>query len=119
VRVLVVDDELPVANVARRMLEKLGQHVTLAESGEQAIEIYSRENNFDWVLLDITMPGMDGLICLQLLLEINPTLRVVMTSGYDAANALNDDQAEKIDGFLRKPYRFDALREVAEKALSD
>ena len=119
VKVLVVDDELSVATVAKRMLEKLGQHVSLAESGEQAVEIFSREKDFDWVLMDITMPGIDGLACLQLLRGINPEVRVVMTSGYDATSALNDTQTEQPDGFLRKPYTFAALREVAEIAVTD
>lgn len=115
-RVLVVDDEQSVATVAKRMLEKLGHEVVVASNGMQAVEIFSHDRRIDWVLLDVTMPAMDGVACLHALREIDPTIYVTMSSGYDADSALKITDACQPDDFLSKPYTFNALRKVVEKA---
>ncbi|NWF38175.1 response regulator [Mariprofundus sp. NF] len=115
-RVLVVDDEQSVATVARRMLEKLGHDVVVAESGMQAVEIFSHDREIDWVLLDVTMPEMDGVECLHALREIDPAIYVTMSSGYDAESALKLTDECQPDDFLSKPYTFNALRKMVEKA---
>jgi len=115
-KVLVVDDEVAVATVAKRMLEKLDQHVVVASNGRAAIEIFLHENDFDWVLLDVTMPEMDGVECLKALRKIDPAVYVTMSSGYDAENALNGSGDCQPNDFLSKPYSFAALRAVVENA---
>lgn len=115
-RVLVVDDEQSVATVARRMLEKLGHEVVVAANGMQAVEIFSQDRGIDWVLLDVTMPGMDGVKCLHALREIDPAIYVTMSSGYDADSALEITDACQPNDFLSKPYTFKALRKMVEKA---
>ncbi|ATX78935.1 PAS domain S-box-containing protein [Mariprofundus aestuarium] len=115
-KVLVVDDEVAVAAVAKRMLEKLGQQVVLASNGREAVEIFSHEEDFDWVLLDVTMPEMDGVECLKALRKVDPAVYVTMSSGYDAENALNGSGDCHPNGFLSKPYSFAALRAVVENA---
>ncbi|NWF35975.1 response regulator [Mariprofundus sp. KV] len=115
-RVLVVDDEKSVATVAKRMLEKLDHSVVVASNGMQAVEIFSVDRGFDWVLLDVTMPEMDGVECLHALREIDPAIYVTMSSGYDADSALKLSDACQPDDFLSKPYTFAALRKVVERA---
>jgi len=115
-RVLVVDDEQAVLGVVKRMLERLGLSVVTACDGTEAVDIFSRDRAFDWVLLDVTMPEMDGVECLKRLREINPGLYVVMSSGYDPENALAASYGTMPDDFLTKPYTIGALKVIVEKA---
>ena len=115
-RVLVVDDEQAVLSVACRMLERLGLSVVTAGDGKQAVDIFSNDPSFDWVLLDVTMPEMDGVECLNVLRGINPDLYVVMSSGYDQDNAMATSNGIIPNDFLTNPYTIGALKGVVEKA---
>jgi len=118
--VLVVDDEQAVRAVVDAMLDELGYQVLSAADGLQAIECFAeRADEIDLVLLDITMPGMDGASCFRKLREIEPTLRVVVTSGHalgGAAGRLLDDGAV---GFVQKPFTIAVLSDALARALSD
>ena len=116
-RVLLVDDEEGVLQVASRMLEKLGFDVVMAGNGKQAVEIFSADQDFSWVLLDVTMPEMDGNECLQRLREIKPDIHVVMSSGYNIESALIPVHDCRPDDFLTKPFSFDTLRTAAQHAM--
>jgi signal transduction histidine kinase len=106
--ILVVDDDAAVRRVAERMLVSGGLAVVAAESGEEALEIYrTRGSGIDGVLMDLTMPGMGGEAACRALREIDPAVRVVLSSGYpeqDAMHLLDDRTA-----FVQKPYRTDAV----------
>ena len=111
--ILLVDDEEMVRNVGRRLLEKLGAKVQVAEHGKQAIELY--DDSIDLVILDLTMPVMDGVECLRQLRERHRDVCVLLSSGY------SDDEVQRkygnndLAGFLPKPYNLDTLR----RALAD
>ena len=108
--VLVVDDEGSIRYIAKEILESQGYKVLTADSGEEALEVYS--NNFgtvDLVLLDLGMPGMGGRACLKALLEMDPQVRVIIASGYLTDNRDNDAQSRGARGFLKKPYHLQAL----------
>lgn len=116
--VLVVDDEEFVLQVAARMLKGLGYHVVCASSAMEAIEYYRRRGrDIDLVVIDMRMPEMSGKSCFEVLREINPKVRVVLTSGFG-----EDDTVEMLMGagakaFLAKPYRMRDLSEVMSRAL--
>ncbi|TLS68287.1 response regulator [Mariprofundus erugo] len=114
-RVLLVDDDPGVIHVAGRMLGKLGLQCVSAGNGRDAVEIFERDPSFDWVLLDVTMPEMDGAACLQALRHIRPDVYVAMSSGYDADSVLYDSSVQP-DDFLTKPYTMQRLREVVKQA---
>ncbi len=116
-RVLLVDDEPGVLDVAGRMLAKIGLEVETAVNGREALTRFAEDSGFDWVMLDVTMPEMDGNACLKAMREIRPDLYVVMTSGYTADNALTLDGDCQPDDFLTKPFSFDALRSAAQRAM--
>ncbi|NIM52690.1 MAG: response regulator [Gemmatimonadales bacterium] len=79
-RVLLVDDEKEFVSVLAERLEARGLEVDTAESGETALAKAQRRQ-FDAILLDMAMPGMDGIQTLQGLLEINPDLQVILLTG--------------------------------------
>lgn len=116
--VLIVDDERVVLDIGRKILEEFGYEVSLAESGEQALEIVrGQPRGFDLVMLDLGMPGIGGAACLVELKKGFPYLKVVVCTGSDAGLA---DWAieEGADAVLPKPYRMSSLMALVEKALA-
>ncbi|HMO95988.1 MAG TPA: response regulator, partial [Tepidiformaceae bacterium] len=85
--VLVVDDDETVRSVTRRMLEHAGYTVLQAGDGIQALEAYRENPGIDLVLLDMTMPHMDGEETFRELRRLSSDIRVVLTSGYNEQDA--------------------------------
>src|SRR5262249_12107391 len=108
--VLVVDDEDLVRNMARLTLERCGYAVETASNGQSAIEIFAQSPSaFSAVLLDLTMPVMDGEEALHHLKGIQPNVAVVLSSGYNETEAFEKFQDRGACGFLQKPYTPAAL----------
>ena len=91
------------------ILELLGYIVYTAETGEEALEIFAGLDKVDLVLLDLNMPGMGGYRCLQELLQLDPSARVLIVSGHSEFDVNRDKLTEKAMGFVRKPYRLNEL----------
>jgi PAS domain S-box-containing protein len=108
--ILVVDDEPGVRTVAERTLEDFGFSVLSAKSGEDALSLF-REHHADIsaVLLDMTMPGMDGGQTLRALEEIDPDVRVALTSGYDEGSTADALGAPERVTFVPKPAPLETL----------
>jgi PAS domain S-box-containing protein len=104
--ILVVDDERLVRDLARTVLERWGFHVLTAEGGRAALDIYRRQRDtIDLILLDYTMPGMNGVQVLQELLRLDPNVSVVFSSGYSMDHDVNQLLAAGARAFVPKPYR--------------
>ena len=116
--VLLVDDEESVRKVVRKMLEKAGFDVLTARDGLEAVQIYvEKGNDIRMVLLDLTMPQMDGEETLGEIRRIRPEARVVMASGYTEQEVLQRFRGRGISGFVHKPFKFTPLMAVLQKAL--
>jgi two-component system, cell cycle sensor histidine kinase and response regulator CckA len=117
--VLVVDDEQPVREAISDILEDQGMQLLMAADGQTAIQLlqeYSEE--IDLVLLDLSMPGMGGDEVLQEMRKINPTIRVILSSGYDKNDVLHRLRGQSLSGFIQKPYTLEALIEIVQKNLT-
>ena len=111
--VLIVDDEEPVRSTTAQMIAYFGFEVKQAGSGLQALELVrAAPNPFDLVLLDLTMPGMDGYETFTALRLLRPAQRIVVFSGYSAENSRARFAGQNLNGFLQKPFSADALREI-------
>jgi len=115
-RVLVMDDEEMIRNLAMEMIGSLGHEVTCAVDGKDAIEKFleARESGrpFDAVILDLTIRGgMGGEQVIRKLLEIDPTVKALVSSGYSDSPVMSDYSHYGFAAFLSKPYRIDALRD--------
>jgi PAS domain S-box-containing protein len=116
-RVLLVDDEEMVRDASGRMLEFLGLTVVKAGDGEEAVEVMRRHGDeIDVVLLDLTMPRMDGAATLDRILEIRPEARVILCSGYDEPD-LRARMAGRLAGFLAKPFDLEEMESALSRVL--
>ena len=117
--ILVVDDEEMVLDVGARVLKKLGYTVLESNNGRHAVELYKKlQDKINLVVLDIVMPDMGGAEVYDRLKEINPDVKVLLSSGYSI-----DDQAREImergcDGFIQKPLSLKAMSDKIAGILS-
>lgn len=117
--ILLVDDDPNVRELEEETLTRFGYRVIPAESGEQALEIYGkRGQEIDLVILDLIMPGMGGKKCLAALLERDPSVKVVIASGYTC-----DADAQRLKGlakgFVRKPHNMASMLGTVRRILDD
>ena len=109
--VLVVDDEETVRGVASRMLKMMGFEPLLACDGREAVEIFAaRSGEIAGVMLDLTMPSLDGAATLAELRRVRPDVRVLLMSGFTEHDALNRFGGKGLSCFLQKPFRAEDLR---------
>ena len=117
-RILFVDDEEVVRAATARMLASLGYAVVCTESGEEAVDYYREHaGEIDLVVLDITMPGMDGGDCFRALRKIAPGTKAVLTSGHALDGTVQALLDEGMLGFVHKPYLAAQLSEAVSSAL--
>jgi CheY-like chemotaxis protein len=111
--VLLVDDDETVRQVGKRMLERLGFEVILAADGQEAIETFRRRaDQIRCVLLDLTMPRLDGEECFRELRRIRDDVRVVVTSGYNEQEVTQRFTGKGLAGFVQKPFTLSTLQET-------
>ncbi len=117
--ILLVDDEDTIWDVIIDMLQELGYEVILAANGQEAVEIY-RDNphQIDVVLLDMVMPEMDGHTAYFKLTEVDPDVKVLLSSAYVSEDDVRDVLEAGADGFLQKPYRMEELARRIREVLA-
>ena len=113
--VLLVDDDENIRRLGTEMLTELGFQVVTAADGREGVEIFRSRDDISVVLLDLTMPQLDGEQCFLELRRIDPGVRVVMSSGFSEHEVTRKFLGKGIAGFVQKPYKLAALR----KALMD
>lgn len=119
--ILVIDDEESVRDAVQDFLTHASLKVLLAASGAEGIVMYQRHaDDIDLVILDLSMPGMDGEQALACLRELDPEVRVLLSSGYDEREVTQRFEDQNLAGFMQKPYRAGALiRKVFELLQED
>ena len=103
--VLVADDEEMILEVGEDMLRAMGYKVLLAKGGREAIEIYkANKNEIDVVILDMIMPDMAGGEVYDTMKEINPDIKVLLSTGYSIEGQAREILDRGCDGFIQKPF---------------
>jgi CheY-like chemotaxis protein len=116
--VLVVDDEDTLRQTARHTLQRYGYQVVTARHGLEALDLFRRQpETYAIVLLDLTMPVMSGEETLRELQLIKPSVRVLLTSGYNQVEAVQRFAGKGLAGFIQKPYTAAGLAEKVKEAL--
>jgi CheY-like chemotaxis protein len=106
-KVLVVDDETELADLAAILLEAHGIEAITAYSAHAAIEILATNDDIDAVVSDIVMPGMTGLQLADTIREMYPRIKIVLTSGFTLPGKLAGRDRPYL--FVSKPYRIETL----------
>lgn len=122
-RVLLMDDEELVRNVAAEMLRHFGYAIEVANDGHEAVNKYkaARESRvpFDVVILDLTVPGgMGGKETVQRLHEIDPHVKAIASSGYSQDTVMSEYEKHGFAGVVPKPYKIGELSEAVQKAMN-
>jgi len=118
--VLLVDDEETVRGIGAEMLKELGFTVVTANDGREAVEVYkSRGTEISFVILDLTMPHVDGEQCFRELRMLNPDIKVIMSSGFSELEVTQKFVGKGLAGFIQKPYKLSMLREGVVRLFSE
>lgn len=117
--VLLVDDEEAIRTVGQAMLHRLGFKVVTAADGYEGIDIFqARGDEIACVILDMTMPHMDGEAVFSEIMRIDPQAKVILSSGYSEHEASQLFSGRGLAGFLQKPYSMSELTARLKDALS-
>jgi len=118
--ILFVDDEEMIISLGKEILEKLGYNVLLANGGVDALNVYkNNRGKIDLVILDLIMPDLSGNVVFEKMREIDPDVRVLLSSGY----SINGQAAEIIKkgccGFIQKPFNIIKLSNIIDKIMKN
>ena len=121
-KILLMDDEQVILDVTHEVMKFLGYDVMFAKDGAFAVELFSREkmggHPFDLVILDLSVPdGMGGKEAFEKIREVDPSVKVVISSGYTNDPMMADYAKYGIAGILAKPYRINDIRALLEKLI--
>lgn len=118
--ILLVDDEMVIRKVGKSMLEHLGYNVIVAENGFIAIELYEKyQKDIKLVILDLIMPELGGKEVFERLKEINPEVKIIVSTGYANEEIIRPllDENKNMYSFLEKPYKIQEMAEGIKNAL--
>jgi len=116
--VLIVDDEQMIIDVSKALLAKMGYNVLTAGGGKEALEIYKAYKlKIDLVILDMIMPNMGGSETFDQLKEINPDVKVLLSSGYSVDGQATEILERGCSGFIQKPFNMKSLSQKLRNIL--
>ena len=123
-RILMMDDDIAVSILLEKLLIKLGYDVELASDGSQAVEIYKNAIKsgqiFDVVILDLTVPGgMGGKETMEILLEVDPDIKAIVTSGYSRDPVMSDYKKYGFKSYIAKPFNVGTLSKILDGVIND
>jgi CheY-like chemotaxis protein len=111
--ILVVDDDDAVLKLGKDILMRFGYHVMTADSGEEAMALFSAQHDqIDLIILDLNMPGMGGLKCLQEIRKIDSQAKILIASGYSPNGSVREIIGDDTNRFIGKPFQ---VKEILKK----
>ncbi|MDR3581408.1 MAG: PAS domain S-box protein [Oryzomonas sp.] len=114
-KVLLVDDEETVRGIGKEMLAELGFTTITANDGREAIEIFKQTPDIVLVILDLTMPHVDGEQCFRELKRLKSDVKIIMSSGFNEQEVTQKFAGKGLAGFIQKPYKLSMLKDVIQK----
>ena len=112
-----MDDDEVVRATAKTALERYGYSVLLAEDGQTGVDMFREHSEIVLVLLDMTMPLMNGQEAFRQMQRIRATSKVIISSGYNEVEAIRRFTTKGIGGFIQKPYTASKLASTVKRAL--
>ena len=116
--ILLIDDEEVVRDVFSETLTDAGWNIITAADGEEGLQAFRQHTDaVSLIVLDLSMPGMDGAETLRRLRVLDPAVKVVLSSGYGEEDAMGRFEGLGLSGFLQKPYQWGVLKDTLESFL--
>lgn len=116
--IMLVDDEQPILDTVAELFQSSGYEVIKAMTGEQALEAYDKHGDrINLVVLDLGMPGMGGMACLEKLKALAPQLKIIVASGYASSSGVEDVIRAGAELFLPKPFKLPELLKKTRQLL--
>jgi two-component system response regulator (stage 0 sporulation protein F) len=110
-KLLIVDDESDIREFARNFFKKRQIEIFVASGGRQALDIIDKESP-DLILLDVRMEEMTGIEVLRELRKKNPSLKVIMVSGVEEEEVINEANSLAVIGYIHKPFILEELEKI-------
>lgn len=115
---LIVDDEEMLVELLRRMVERKGYKTIVALGAQQALDAYEQhKSEIDLVITDLVMPGMDGKALAKELMQRDPNVRILVSTGFSAAGDISELLEDGVSGVVMKPYQSQQLLGKIREAL--
>ncbi|MFW5959975.1 MAG: response regulator [Chitinivibrionales bacterium] len=115
-RIVFIDDESVLAEMAGEMIEELGHEPVIFSSGKEAVDYFKKEySKIDLVITDLMMPDMDGRDVIDSFLNIAPEIKITLMTGDMLNSEIEDILRAKIYDFIEKPFNGQELRRVIDK----
>ena len=118
-RILIVDDENNIRMMVRLALQHVGHTVETASDGPEGLQKFGNGSNYDLILLDQRMPGMEGLDVLKQMRYQHPSAKIIMATAFGTIDLAVDAMKSGATDFLRKPFTAETLRGAVQSALSE
>ena len=116
--ILLAEDEQRLRTIVAMMIEELGATVLTVADGKSALETYfQRKDEIDLVVLDMRMTGLSGASTFEQLVEFNPQVKVVLSSGVSPEDSLLETLTKHKGGFIEKPFNLEQLAQVLSAVL--
>ena len=116
--ILLVDDEDTITDIGQQILEALGYKAIIAHSGKEAVDLYRKQGtDVDLVILDMIMPEMSGGETYDILKQINPNIKVLLSSGYSIDGEAAEILERGCNGFLQKPFNVNDISQKIREIL--
>ena len=109
--ILIVEDNMDLTEGIQWALEQANFKVSAVSSGEEAVALI-QEKNFDLTLIDVKLPGMDGIAVLLKVLDLDPEAKVIIMTAYKVDSLLDEVQDRGAISILRKPFEIEQLLEL-------
>ena len=117
--IMLVDDEETCRAVGHQILERAGYQVILAADGSEAVAYFKSRSDIDLVVLDLTMPRMDGAEAFSAIRRIDPDVKIVLTSGYGERDVTTAFAGKRLNGFVQKPWVMQDMLNAVKDALDE
>jgi len=114
--IMLVDDEESFVEPMKKRLDKRGYRILAAYSGEEALTQLANHRNLDVVILDVKMPGMDGILTLQAIKKQYPLIEVIMLTGHATVESAIEGMKQGAFDYLMKPCEMEVLTAKVEEA---
>jgi signal transduction histidine kinase/CheY-like chemotaxis protein len=117
--VLIVDDEETIRSMTRTMLETVGYRVYEAADGRESLDVYKEnQQSIDVVLMDLTMPHMDGEEAFRELRRINNRVKLILCSGFSKHDIQEKFSGKGVAGYLQKPFQMSQMLELVSETIT-